>query len=176
MAAQGQRRKTMPTPARLTRRSWILIVVLGLTGQLAWTIENMYLNVFVYDTITDDPTVLAALVAASAVAATVATFIAGAWSDRLGNRRRFIAAGYILWGLSTAAFGLVDITTAAALLPAVNSVVVAIAAIVALDCVMSALGATANDAAFNAWVTDTTTRPTGAGSTPSSRPSHCSPC
>ena len=75
-----------PRSPRLTTRSWILIVVLGLTGQLAWTVENMYLNVFVYDTITDDPNVLATLVAASAVAATLATFVAGAWSDRLGNR------------------------------------------------------------------------------------------
>ena len=46
-----------PRSPRLTTRSWILIVVLGLTGQLAWTVENMYLNVFVYDTITDDPNV-----------------------------------------------------------------------------------------------------------------------
>lgn len=34
-----------PRSPRLTTRSWILIVVLGLTGQLAWTVENMYLNV-----------------------------------------------------------------------------------------------------------------------------------
>lgn len=44
------------------------MVLLGLTGELAWTIENMYLNVFVYNTITDDPTVLATLVVASAAA------------------------------------------------------------------------------------------------------------
>lgn len=46
------------------------MVLLGLTGELAWTIENMYLNVCVYNTITDDPTVLATLVVASAAAAT----------------------------------------------------------------------------------------------------------
>lgn len=139
------------------RRTWWWVVLLGLTGQLAWTIENMYLNVFVYDTITDDPTVLAVLVAASAIAATTATLLAGAWSDRTGRRRPFIAVGYVLWGLTTAAFGLVDVETAAALMPAFDAVVVAIVAIILLDCVMSALGSTANDAAFNAWVTDTTT-------------------
>lgn len=138
-------------------RIWFWVVVLGLTGQLAWVIENMYLNVFVYDTITDSPTVLATLVAASAVAATVATLLAGAWSDRTGRRREFIAAGYVLWGTCTAAFGLVDLDTAARLVPAVDAVTVAIVAIIALDCVMSALGSTANDAAFNAWVTDSTT-------------------
>lgn len=139
------------------RGTWWWVVLLGLTGQLAWTIENMYLNVFVYDTITDDPNVLAALVASSALAATVATLLAGAWSDRVGRRRPFIAAGYVLWGGATAAFGLIDVETAARLLPAFDAVVVAIVAIIFLDCVMSALGSTANDAAFNAWVTDTTT-------------------
>lgn len=145
------------TDGRAGRGLWFWVVVLGMTGQLAWTIENMYLNVFVYVTITDNPAVLATLVAASAVAATVATLLAGAWSDRTGRRREFIAVGYVLWGATTAAFGLVDVQTAAALVPAVDAVVVAVVGIIALDCLMSVLGATANDAAFNAWVTDSTT-------------------
>ncbi|GAB3810627.1 MFS transporter [Tessaracoccus terricola] len=145
------------TQGRVWRRLWFWVAVLGLTGQLAWTIENMYLNVFVYDTITDNPTVLATLVAASAIAATVATLLAGAWSDRTGRRREFIAFGYVAWGLTTAAFGLVDVETASQLAPGVDAVVVAVVGIIILDCVMSVLGATANDAAFNAWVTDSTT-------------------
>ncbi|MDD9349602.1 MFS transporter, partial [Mumia sp.] len=138
------------------RRLWTWVVVLGLTGQLAWTVENMYLNVFVYDTITDSPMALATLVAASALAATVATLLAGAASDRSGRRRELIAGGYVLWGACTAAFGLVSVDAAAALLPMVDAVTVAIAVIILLDCVMSVLGAAANDAAFNAWVTDST--------------------
>ncbi|MCA1007969.1 MFS transporter [Rhodococcus hoagii] len=138
------------------RRLWTWVVLLGLTGQLAWTVENMYLNVFVYDTITDSPTALASLVAASAVAATVATLLAGAASDRTGRRREFIAAGYVLWGACTAGFGLVSIDAAASTLPMLDAVVVAVVAIVVLDCVMSVFGSTANDAAFNAWVTDST--------------------
>ena len=43
----------------------------------------MYLNVFVYDTITDSPMALATLVAASALAATVATLLAGALSSSM---------------------------------------------------------------------------------------------
>ncbi len=142
--------------AAVDRRIWGWVIVLGLAGQLAWTVENMYLNVFVYETITDSPTVLAVLVASSALAATVATLLAGAASDHVGRRREFIAAGYVLWGACTAGFGFVSLDTAAALLPAVDAVVVAIVAIVLLDCIMSVLGATANDAAFNAWVTDST--------------------
>ena len=138
------------------RRLWSWVVLLGLTGQLAWTVENMYLNVFVYDTITDSPMALATLVAASALAATVATLLVGAASDRSGRRRELIAGGYVLWGACTAAFGLVSVDAAAALLPMVDAVTVAIAVIILLDCVMSVLGAAANDAAFNAWVTDST--------------------
>lgn len=142
--------------APVGRRLWTWVVLLGLVGQLAWTVENMYLNVFVYDTITDSPTVLATLVALSAIAATVATLLAGAASDRSGRRREFIAIGYVLWGACTAAFGLVDLDTAASLVPAVDAVAVAVTAIIVLDCVMSVFGSAANDAAFNAWVTDST--------------------
>ncbi len=137
-------------------RLWTWVVLLGFTGQLAWTVENMYLNVFVYDTITDSPTALAAIVATSAVAATVATLLAGAASDRSGRRREFIAAGYVLWGACTAGFGLVSVDAAASMLPMLDAVVVAVIAIVVLDCIMSILGSAANDAAFNAWVTDST--------------------
>ncbi len=140
-----------PNPARVSGRLWLWIVLLGLTGQLAWTVENMYLNVFVYETITDDPTVIAVLVAASATAATLATLLVGAWSDRVGHRRRFIAIGYILWGLTTAAFGLVGVDSSVP-----NAVGLAVVSIVALDCVMSFLGSGANDAAYQAWVTDST--------------------
>lgn len=138
------------------RRLWTWVILLGLTGQLAWTVENMYLNVFVYDTITDSPTALAALVATSAVAATIATLLAGAASDRSGRRREFIAAGYVLWGACTAGFGLVSVDATASALPMFDAVTVAIVAIVVLDCVMSVFGSSANDAAFNAWVTDST--------------------
>ena len=149
------------TPPALGARAWATVVLVGLVGQLAWTIENMYLNVFVYNTITTDPTVIAVLVAASAVAATLATLAVGAWSDRVGRRREFIAVGYVLWGATTAAFGLVrpQLPDGVALgaPEAARAVGVAVVTIVVLDCVMSLFGSGANDAAFNAWVTDSTT-------------------
>lgn len=138
------------------RRLWIWVVLLGLTGQLAWTVENIYLNLFVYNTITDSPTVLATLVATSAVDATIATLLAGAASDRTGGRREFIAVGHVPWGLCTAGFGLVSVDAAASLMPMLDAVTIAVIAIVVLDRVMSILGSSANDAAFNAWVTDST--------------------
>jgi len=137
---------------RVGGRLWFWVVLLGITGQLAWTVENMYLNLFVHETITDHPDVLALLVAASAAAATLATLLVGAWSDRTGRRREFIAAGYVLWGLSTACFGLVGVDSSAA-----DAVAWAVVAIVTLDCVMSFLGSGANDAAYQAWITASTT-------------------
>ncbi len=96
------------------------------------------------------------MVAASAVAATLATLTIGALSDRLGRRRAFIVSGYVVWGLSTAAFGLVSADTVAEVAPFADAVLVAVVTIVVLDCVMSFLGSGANDAAFQAWVTDVT--------------------
>ncbi len=115
----------------------------------------MYFNVFLYNTISQDPRYIAAMVGWSAAAATLTTLLMGALSDRLGNRRRMIALGYLLWGLSTAAFGYVTPENAAKLFPAAG-VAAAAVTVVILDCVMTFFGSSANDAAFNAWVTDVT--------------------
>ena len=144
------------TAVRLGKRKWATIVLVGLVGQFAWTIENMYFNVYLYNTISTDPDYIAAMVGWSAAAATLTALLMGALSDRVGKRRLFIAGGYILWGASTAAFGLVTVENAAKLFPAVSAVSAAAVMIVVLDCVMTFFGSTANDAAFNAWLTDAT--------------------
>lgn len=148
-------RRGLP-PTGLGRRAWWAIVVVGLVGQVAWVVENMYLNLFVYDTITDDPTTIAIMVAVSAISATAAAFVVGAWSDRVGRRRVFIAAGYVLWGVSTMLFGFATVDTLAGLVPVASAAAAAAAAVIAIDAIMSFLGAGANDASFNAWVTDIT--------------------
>lgn len=141
---------------KLGAKNWIALILVGLFGQFAWTIENMYFNVYLYNTISQDPRYIAAMVGWSAAAATLTTLLMGALSDRVGKRRVFISCGYILWGLSTAAFGYVTKENAARLFPGVNAVAAAAVCIVVLDCVMTFFGSTANDAAFNAWVTDVT--------------------
>ncbi|ACZ86261.1 MFS transporter [Streptosporangium roseum] len=147
---------TTAVAPRLGPRLWTALIVLGFVGQVAWTVENMYLNVFVYDTISDDPGAIATMVAASALAATLATLLIGAVSDRTGRRRVFVSVGYVLWGLVTAAFGFVTVDAVAGVVSAAGAVLVAVVAVIALDCLMSFLGAGANDAAFQAWVTDVT--------------------
>lgn len=147
---------------RLGARKWAAFIIVGLFGQFAWTIENMYFNVFLYNTISTDPGYIAAMVGWSAAAATVTTLLMGALSDRLGRRRVFICGGYILWGASTAAFGFITPENAARLFPGANAAAAAAVMVVVLDCLMTFFGSTANDAAFNAYVTDAT-RPENRG-------------
>lgn len=139
---------------KLTPRLWCAMILVGLAGQLAWTIENMYFNVFLYKTISTDPGYIAAMVAASAICATLTTLLMGALSDRVGRRKAFICGGYLLWGAATASFGFITVDNAAKLFPAANAVAVAAVMVIAMDCVMTFFGSTANDAAFNAYVTD----------------------
>ncbi len=141
---------------KLGVRIWLALLMFGLFGQLAWMVENMYLNVFVFNTISGDPGVIANMVALSAVTATLTTLLIGALTDKLGRRKAFIVAGYILWGLSTMAFGAITVTNAQTLFPGVAAVRVAATMVILMDCVMTFFGSSANDAAFNAWVTDVT--------------------
>ncbi|MDO4563991.1 MAG: MFS transporter [Clostridia bacterium] len=142
----------------ISLRMWASFLILGLVGQLAWTIENMYFNVFLYNTISDNPSYIAAMVAASGVIATITTLLMGALSDRLGRRKAFISVGYILWGIATAAFGFLSVDGIQTLFPAANAVMLAAVAVVVMDCIMTFFGSTANDAAFNAFVTCNTTQ------------------
>ena len=144
----------MKKQSKLPPRLWAVLILVGLSGQFAWTLENMYFNVYLYHTISTDPTYIAAMVAASAVVATLTTLLMGALSDRLGKRKAFISAGYILWGLSTAAFGFITRDFAAKLFPAASAAAAAATMVVIMDCLMTFFGSTANDAAFNAYVTD----------------------
>jgi len=141
---------------KLGARKWATLLLVGLFGQFAWTIENMYFNVYLYNTISTDPGYIASMVAWSAGAATVTTLLMGALSDRVGRRKVFICCGYILWGLSTAAFGYITVDNAAKLFPAANAAAAAATLVVVMDCVMTFFGSTANDGAFNAFVTDGT--------------------
>ena len=129
---------------KLSLRMWLTLILIGLVGQLAWTIENMYFNVFLYNTISTDPGYISSMVGWSAAAATLTTLLMGALSDRAGKRKLFICGGYVLWGLSTAAFGLITVENAAKLFPAAQAVAAAATMVVVLDCVMTFFGSTAN--------------------------------
>lgn len=138
---------------KLSIRQWFSFIVAGLVGQLAWAIENNYLNLYVFDC-TADYKFIPIMTAASAVAATITTLLMGALSDRLGKRKAFISLGYILWGISIILFAFLDPKGKLSIVG--SSAMLSGSMIVVMDCVMTFFGSTANDAAFNAFVTDNT--------------------
>ena len=135
-------------------RMWISLLLIGFIGQVAWVIENMYFNVFVYNTLTTDINVIAAMVSLSAITATVTTLLMGNLSDAVGKRKPFISFGYLIWGFTVIAFSFLNLNNVGKLLPGANADAAAGSIAVFLDCVMTFFGSTGNDAAFNAWVTD----------------------
>lgn len=138
-------------------RFWPALIVFSLIGQVAWVVENMYFNVFIYKMFRADASAISAMVSASAIAATLTTIFVGAWSDKIGRRKGIICGGYILWGLSIIGFAFLRMDVISALFPAAASAAaIGITLTIALDCVMTFFGSAANDACFNAWLTDAT--------------------
>ena len=89
------------------RKFWAALIIFSLTCQIAWVVENMYFNVFIYKMFRASASDIALMVTASAVAATLTTILMGALSDRIGKRKIFMCAGYIAWGVSIIAFALI---------------------------------------------------------------------
>ncbi len=143
----------MQTYSKKTTASfWALVWLLGLAGQLCWNMENQWFNTFVYAKIAKDPTIISWMLAISAMATTVSTFLFGCVSDRKGNRKSLISIGYILWGIFTILFGTTeflgkrDSNTA--------SLIGIAFAVIAADAIMSFFGSMGNDIGFNAWIND----------------------
>ena len=136
---------------------YLALVIFSLIGQVAWVVENMYLNVFIYKMFHASASDISLMVAATAIAATVTTLLIGALSDKIGKRKLFICGGYILWGISILGFAVIRMDIINALFPAtVSAASVGVSLVIILDCVMTFFGSSANDAAFNAWLTDAT--------------------
>ena len=139
-----------------SRRFWAALTIFSLVGQIAWVVENMYFNVFIYRMFHASADAISLMVAASAVSATVTTLLIGALSDKLGKRKAFICGGYLLWGVSILSFALIRTDLLTALFPALSAPALAVTLVIVLDCVMTFFGSSANDACFNAWLTDAT--------------------
>ena len=137
---------------------WIALIIFSLTGQVAWVIENMYFNVFLYKMFNAGSGDISLMVSLSAVTATVTTIFVGAFSDKCRKRKPFICGGYILWGLSIAAFAFIRPDVIRTLFPAMtlSAAAIGITVTILMDCLMTFFGSSANDACFNAWLTDST--------------------
>lgn len=156
---------------RLSKKNWFIITLFCFMGGIAWNTENMYFNTFITNEIYADvsqaairgtmeaTTAVARMVALSAIAAVVTTFIMGALSDKLKNRKMFISVGYILWGIVTAMFGFITKDNIANLFNLSDETKIlgcTVWFVILMDIVMTFMGSTSNDAAFQAWVTDVT--------------------
>ncbi len=159
---------------QLTKRIWAGILLFMFMGSLAWNVENMYFNTFLNDMVFNEGSMGSSLtltdavnimVTSSAIVAVVTTFIMGTLSEKMRNRKMFISVGYIAWGIITALFGLITKENVATLFGLENSaqiVTVTAWVVIVMDMIMTFMGSTSNDSAFNAWVTDITTPETTA--------------
>ena len=156
---------------KLSKLNWFTICLFSFMGGVAWNVENMYFNTFLYNSVYANTTqaaqagsmapttAISRMVALSAIAAVLTTFVMGTLSDKLKNRKAFISIGYILWGIITGLFGFITKENVAALLHLSDDAKIltsTVWVVIIMDVIMTFMGSTSNDAAFNAWVTDIT--------------------
>ena len=141
---------------RISKRVWFNIILFGFMGQIAWNIENMYFNTFLYNSVYSNGTTQAAIdgtmpvmkaisimVALSAATAVITTFIMGNLSDKMKKRKVFISVGYILWGIVTGAFGLITrdhIATLFGMSDEVKILTATVWTVIIMDSVMTFMG------------------------------------
>ena len=69
---------------KLGKKTWLSIVIFSLVGQIAWTMENMFYNLYIVNQFNASPSSIALMVSLSAVTATLSTLFMGAFSDFIG--------------------------------------------------------------------------------------------
>jgi MFS family permease len=137
-----------PLKNKVSKRTTLIILLVGLAGNIAWAVENQYYNVYMYNKIIPNPIPIAIMVAASAITAGITAIIMGAVSDIRGERRPFMKYGFLLWGLTTAIYPFAGFF---------QPILVAVTVAIIFDCVMTFFGSTSFDAVFNGYITDITT-------------------
>lgn len=140
---------------KLGVKFWVAMLIFGLVGQIAWVVENMYLNVFMYKMFHATAADISMMVSASAIAAAVTTILIGALSDRVGKRKIFMCLGYIVWGITILGFAFIKLENLSPLvLGMAEACALGVLLVIVLDCIMTFFGSMANDACYNAWITD----------------------
>ena len=141
------------------RSNFGVLILFGMIGQIAWSVENMYFNLYVFEAVSPNLSAITLMVQLSGIVATVVTLFSGTFSDKFGNRRSFISFGYIIWGVTVALFGFLSPELIESVFDTgiEKAIAITLVLVIVTDCVMTLFGSTANDAAFNAWVTDNTT-------------------
>jgi MFS family permease len=135
-------------PKKVSRRNIYAVSLLAIAGNFAWMVENQYYNVYLYNVIAPRPLYVSLIVAFSAVVSTLTAIIMGAYSDSIGKRRPLFIFGFLFWPIFTAMFPLASVF---------EPIWLAVFMAILFDCIMSFFGATATDAALNAFSADITT-------------------
>ncbi len=130
---------------------WLIVLGMGLAGQLCWNIENQWFTTFVYAKISQDVRIVTGMVILSALVTTISTFLFGTLADRLGKRKIFVCVGYIIWGIATILFGLTEYIN----IDAKDIFWLALLVIIA-DAIMSFFGSMGYDSGYNVWINDYT--------------------
>lgn len=148
----------MNKASKLGKAAIFNIILFGFMGQVAWAVENNYFNTFLFNVIGGSSKDIAHMVAASSIVAVATTLIMGTLSDKLNRRKVFICGGYIAWGFTVMAFAFISRENIGRILgiDAVAALSATVAVVIFMDCLMTFMGSTSNDAAFNAWITDIT--------------------
>ena len=140
---------------KLKGKTWLVIIIISLFGQVAWAIENNFFNLYIRDVFGANLNQIALMVSLSAIAATLTTLFIGALSDKLGKRKVFIATGYILWGITIICFALLQkFADNLSVVTGTSFTTIGVSLVIIFDCIMTFFGSSANDACFNAWMTD----------------------
>ena len=131
------------------------IILFGFMGQVAWAVENNFFNLYMLK-IGGDMHDISIMIGVSAIVAFLTTLFMGSLSDKINKRKIFICGGYILWGLTVVAFAIINPESIAKIMgtdvgAAVSATVILV---IIMDGLMTFMGSTSNDAAFNAWITD----------------------
>lgn len=131
------------------------VILFGFMGQVAWAVENNFFNLYMLK-IGGNMHDISVMIAVSAIVAFLTTLFMGSLSDKINKRKIFICAGYILWGLTVIAFAVINPDSIARILgtDAGAAVSITVILVIIMDGLMTFMGSTSNDAAFNAWVTD----------------------
>ena len=143
---------------KLSKSLIMNILLFGFMGQVAWAVENNFFNLFLFNEIGGDSTDISNMVAASSIVADLTTLFMGSLSHKINTRKILICGGYIVWGITVMAFAFISPENVAKIMGTTPTAAIAttVTLVIVMDCLMTFMGSTSNDAAFNAWITDIT--------------------
>ncbi len=154
---------------QMSARIWIGIVLFIFMGSMAANLQGTLTSVFLDNTVFDQGSMGAKITltdavniitSGSAVISCITAFIMGTLSEKLRNRKIFISAGYIIWGIMTILFGVIKKDIVANMFgynSAAQIVSTTAWIIIGFAFMMTVVRATSDESVFDAWVTDVTT-------------------